>query len=49
MPTLLTTLLNEPVRLRPLPKRQRHTDLWRLLCVLIGFCLGWILRNHLIG
>jgi hypothetical protein len=49
MPTLMTTLLQEPVRLRALPNRRRHTDLWRLLCLLIGFCFGWILRTHLIG
>lgn len=49
MPTLMTTLLKEPMRLRSVPNRRRHTDLWRLLCLLIGFCLGWIFRNQLIG
>jgi hypothetical protein len=49
MPTLMTTLLKEPLQLRSAPNRRRHTDLWRLLCLLIGFCLGWILRTHLIG
>ena len=47
MPTLMTHLLNQPMRLRP--NRRRHSDLWRFLCLLIGFCFGWIARTHLIG
>ncbi|MCP5560200.1 MAG: hypothetical protein H7A55_20820 [Verrucomicrobiaceae bacterium] len=49
MPTLLTSMLEEPLRLRSASNRPRHTDLWRLIFLLAGFCLGWILRTHLIG
>lgn len=39
--------LNEPLRLRTTSHRQRPTDLWRLIFMLLGFYLGWILHTYL--
>lgn len=46
MPTLMS-YLDEPLRLRSSSNRQRPTDLWRLIFMLLGFCLGWILHTYL--
>jgi hypothetical protein len=46
MPTIMH-YLDEPLRLRVSSRHQRPTDLWRLLCLLLGFCLGWILHSVL--
>ena len=46
MPTLMS-YLDAPLRLRSSSHRLRPTDLWRLLFMLLGFCLGWILHTHL--
>ena len=46
MPTLMS-YLDEPLRLRSSSNRMRPTDLWRLLFMLLGFCLGWVLHTYL--
>lgn len=46
MPTIFR-YLDEPLRLRVPFRRQRPTDLERLIFVLLGFCLGWIVHSML--
>jgi len=46
MPTILH-YLDEPLRLRVSSRRQRPSERGRFICLLLGFCLGWILHSVL--